>query len=339
MHVTVVIPTYRRGQKLARTIGAILESDFTDLEQVELIVVDDGSPESIEPVVRSFASKPPVRLTYIRQENAGPAAARNTGFRHASGDVVLFIDDDIVCPPTLIRDHVEAHRRRPGSVIYGRYPLIARTPSPLLKLMDSLSYDPGEHAAEEFLKMPVIASGHLSVERAMFNSEEGVYRDDLYTPVAEEFELAWRLQKQGIPILLAPRIVAAHDRPVELQSMCRQAFTHAKGCGEVLVKYPDTANMPELRQVSSANRPVCHGDPVSLRIKKSIKRSLSAAPVCAGLLRTVQWCERWLPGRLMPLASYRLIVGLHFFSGFQTGMAMYSQGPRSRPCEAARPAC
>src|SRR5206468_718114 len=58
-------------------------------------------------------------LTCVWQENAGPAAARNRGFATSHGDIVIFIDDDILVPPELIRQHVEAHELNRGAVVFG----------------------------------------------------------------------------------------------------------------------------------------------------------------------------------------------------------------------------
>ncbi len=122
MNVSVAIPTYNRGERLGPTLDALLASDTSGLDAVEIIVVDDGSPEPVAPVVESRVACPPISLRCVRQPNAGPAAARNTGFRASCGEIVLFVDDDILCPANLVRLHVESHRRIPGSVIFGRSP-------------------------------------------------------------------------------------------------------------------------------------------------------------------------------------------------------------------------
>jgi GT2 family glycosyltransferase len=93
--VTIVIPTYRRGALLARTLRAVAALD--PIVARETVVVDDGSDEANLALVESaVAATPSARL--IRQENAGPARARNTGYRTGAGDLVAFIDDD--CAPT-----------------------------------------------------------------------------------------------------------------------------------------------------------------------------------------------------------------------------------------------
>ena len=84
---TVIIPTYARPARLKACLQAFTRLAYPR-DRFELMVVDDGSPASMEPVVIPFAHALNVRL--IRQENAGPAAARNAGAAHAQGSFLAF---------------------------------------------------------------------------------------------------------------------------------------------------------------------------------------------------------------------------------------------------------
>ena len=84
---SVIIPAYNRADVLGRAIRSVLEQDYP---VDEIIVVDDGSQEDLRPVVAPFGEQ--VRL--IRQDNAGAAAARNTGISHASSTWLTFLDSD-----------------------------------------------------------------------------------------------------------------------------------------------------------------------------------------------------------------------------------------------------
>jgi glycosyltransferase involved in cell wall biosynthesis len=87
--VSIIIPTYNRAHVLGRAIRSVLAQTYQDFE---LIIVDDGSTDNTERLVKSFNSK---KIRYIRhRENKGPAAARNTGIRSAKGDFIAFQDSD-----------------------------------------------------------------------------------------------------------------------------------------------------------------------------------------------------------------------------------------------------
>lgn len=89
--VTVVIPTYRRAALVARAIESARRQTYANLE---IIVVDDGSPDDTEEVVRREAAKD-ARVRYVRHSmNKGLPAGRNTGIRAARGEYIAFLDDD-----------------------------------------------------------------------------------------------------------------------------------------------------------------------------------------------------------------------------------------------------
>ena len=84
--VSVIIPCYRQAHFLADALRSAVAQTHRPLE---IIVVDDGSPDDVAAVTAQF---PTVRL--VRQPNRGLAAARNAGLRASSGDYVAFLDDD-----------------------------------------------------------------------------------------------------------------------------------------------------------------------------------------------------------------------------------------------------
>lgn len=87
--VSVVIPTYKRPQLLPRAINAVQRQTYKNLE---ILVVDDGSQDQTEQVVRSIAD---ARIRYVPHPvNRGLPAARNTGVDHARGEYIAFLDDD-----------------------------------------------------------------------------------------------------------------------------------------------------------------------------------------------------------------------------------------------------
>jgi glycosyltransferase involved in cell wall biosynthesis len=87
--VSVSVSTYNRAHLLGRALRSVLAQTFQDYE---IIVVDDGSTDNTEEVVRSFGD---ARIQYLRHEsNRGQSAAINTGIRAATGEYVAFLDDD-----------------------------------------------------------------------------------------------------------------------------------------------------------------------------------------------------------------------------------------------------
>src|SRR4051812_45462024 len=97
--VTVVLPTFRRREPLARTLASLAGQQTAGLDW-ELIVVDNDEPPGAEATVRKLTAEIPAPVTVLREPKRGAAFARNTGIEAANGDVVAFIDDDVVAAPT-----------------------------------------------------------------------------------------------------------------------------------------------------------------------------------------------------------------------------------------------
>ncbi|MEP9384998.1 bifunctional glycosyltransferase family 2 protein/CDP-glycerol:glycerophosphate glycerophosphotransferase [Nocardioides sp. KR10-350] len=95
--LSVVVPVYNVEHWVGAALDSILGQSFRDLE---VIVVDDGSPDGSIDVVRRIAARDP-RIRIVRKQNAGLGAARNTGLEHVRGTYVAFADsDDLVMPGT-----------------------------------------------------------------------------------------------------------------------------------------------------------------------------------------------------------------------------------------------
>ena len=113
--VTVVVPTYRRPLQLRNCLEALAAQTFP--EPWEVVVVDDGSPQPFTASDMPAADRCALRV--IRQENAGPATARNRGVRECRGEFVAFTDDDCRPEPGWLGTLVSAVRERPGALFGG----------------------------------------------------------------------------------------------------------------------------------------------------------------------------------------------------------------------------
>jgi len=108
--VSVVIPSYNR----ARFLPAAVHSARSQTRPcLEIIVVDDGSSDNTEQVVTALGGE----VRYVRQANAGPAAARNRGIQEARGDLVAFLDTDDRWLPEKLSRQVAIIEREPSVVL------------------------------------------------------------------------------------------------------------------------------------------------------------------------------------------------------------------------------
>ncbi|MGM0423780.1 MAG: glycosyltransferase family 2 protein [Thermodesulfobacteriota bacterium] len=97
MLVSIIIPTYNRGQVLSRAVFSVLAQSHTCLE---LIVVDDGSIDQTREMLQGIADP---RFSYLWQQNQGVAAARNLGIEKARGKYIALLDSDDLWLPEKLR--------------------------------------------------------------------------------------------------------------------------------------------------------------------------------------------------------------------------------------------
>ena len=113
MKLSVIIPAYNRTSLIRPTIESVLSCG---VDSLEILVVDDGSTDRTADVIHEFGSS----VRYLFQTNAGPAAARNTGFAASSGQYVAFLDSDDQWFPGAIRalvNYLDEHEEIP--LIFG----------------------------------------------------------------------------------------------------------------------------------------------------------------------------------------------------------------------------
>lgn len=106
--VSVILPTYERPETLARAVRSVLAQTHRELE---LIVVDDGSRQDVEPVLRACADN---RIRFVRlAQNRGLASARNAGLDEAQGEYLAFQDDDDFWYPQKLERQLQFLATRP----------------------------------------------------------------------------------------------------------------------------------------------------------------------------------------------------------------------------------
>lgn len=116
MKISVVVTTYNRRRSLERCLLS-LAAQSLPAKEFEVIVVADGCTDGTIELLRSFKS--PCALRWFAQPNQGQPGAQNFGVAAASGDFILFMDDDCICDRELLAAHYEAHAQASRLVVIG----------------------------------------------------------------------------------------------------------------------------------------------------------------------------------------------------------------------------
>jgi len=196
--VTVVIPCFRQAHFLPEAIASVLHQDY---EAVEIVVVDDGSPDNVGEVAARY---PGVKC--LRQPNGGLAAARNAGLAAAVGEFVLFLDaDDRLLPEAIGRGVDELQGDRAAMMAAGTWRLIGEEGEPL-------PADPPRQPPQAFPAL--LESCFISTPAAV------LYRRELFGQIggfdpevsaSADYDLYLRTAAR-FPVRLHPHMVAEYRR-------------------------------------------------------------------------------------------------------------------------------
>ncbi|MEB3331218.1 MAG: glycosyltransferase [Synechococcaceae cyanobacterium] len=207
MFLSVVIPTYNRLPILRKCLEALENQVLAPpVEGYEVVLVDDGSTDDTVHWLDTHASAlPHVRL--IRQEHAGPAAGRNRGVDEAHGDVIVFIDSDLVVTPTFLMSHGEALERvwrQRGQRLCFTYGAVVNTAD-----FENPTAEP--HKPTD-LSWAYFATGNVAIDRRLLE-QAGLFDTAFHLYGWEDLELGERLRRMGVGLIRVPQAVGYHWHP------------------------------------------------------------------------------------------------------------------------------
>jgi len=221
---SVVIPTYNRPERLQSCLEALEQLEYPR-DRFEVIAVDDGSQVSLEPVLGQFAKTLPLRV--LRQENAGPASARNAGAALAVGEYLAFTDDDCRPEPDWLQALAAVVAENPNSLIGGRTEnALPRNPySSASQLLVDYLYEYYERSRGE---IDFFTSNNFAMPRERFLALGGF---DASFPLAagEDREFCDRWRHANFPVHHTPLVRLHHAHELSLTSFWRQHFNYGRG--------------------------------------------------------------------------------------------------------------
>lgn len=218
--VSVIIPTYGREEALRDSIKDTIAQDYPNFE---VLVIDQTSihePETDE-FLQQLADNNSIK--WFRLPWASLPGARNYGVRKSTGEIIIFIDDDVQLPTEYIKSHVENFQKRPEvGVVAGRvFDRMKLSDSPQNLVIEDLppeAMDPGiawyyidlVHTIKP--QQVISARGcNMSYRRSIF-SQHGVWFDERFrgSAVREESDFCLRLRRTGYQIWYDPEANLVH---------------------------------------------------------------------------------------------------------------------------------
>lgn len=223
MDFSIVIPFYNRLDALSACLESLTRLRY-DRDRIEVILVDDGGRQRTDEVVSHFADRLPVSL--LRQEHAGPGAARNLGANHARGKWLAFTDSD--CSPA--QDWLE----RLASALGASADLAVggRVVNTLPNMFSVASQWQTDYLISYFGASPgrrgFFTTNNFAVSRQSFLAAGG-FDAGFRQAGGEDREFCYRWSTLGRHFLWAPDAVVYHQHRLTWTGFCRQHFHYGRG--------------------------------------------------------------------------------------------------------------
>ena len=207
MFVSVVIPTYNRRPILEKCLLALeLQQACPEIDRYEVVVVDDGSTDGTPDWLRGAAERfPHVRL--IEQSHGGPAEGRNRGVDHAYGDVIVFIDSDLVVTDSFLSCHASSLVRSweaRGDRLCFTYGAVVNTAN--------FEQPTAERHKLRDLSWAYFATGNVAIAKEVLQ-RAGLFDTGFRLYGWEDLELGERLRRMGVQLIKCPAAVGYHWHP------------------------------------------------------------------------------------------------------------------------------
>lgn len=313
--VSVVIATYNRADLLRRLLGQLGDQTL-DPARYEVLAVDDGSKDDMRAALSDV--KPRYALRIERQENAGPAVARQRGAELARGAILVFLDDDMQVQPTFLERHLARHTE-PDTVVLGRLRPDAKLAE--MPLFERFYARVLARAGDEFAsgQQPVrghnVYTGNVSMPRELFLRVGGF---DPEFRALEDEELGVRLEKAGARFAFADDAESVHGSDwTSMKKWMDRAYRDGVYQAKLARKHPDVPESSPWRHLPNLN-------PVSRPFMALSLAAPGPASLLAGAaIRTAAALDK-VGLEPVAIAGATFVYGLQYYRGVrgETGGAL-----------------
>ena len=254
--ISVIFPTYNRCDVVRRTLECLIACDYPH-DLVEIIVGDnssDGTPE----MVREVAVHAPFPIRLQVSNERLPAVKRNQGLAAATGDLALFLNDDVWVDPSFLAEHAQTHLAHDAPVaVVGLVEQSPEMPSdPFVDWYQPFAYEEISGRADQSVPARYSWSMNLSFPRQVMVDRNLIFHEDWAHIGHEDVELGHRWAAAAYELIYNPRARGDHFHPHDLNSACRLQESVGRGLRdlEVLIPEPDLLERYGVFSTSSSAR-------------------------------------------------------------------------------------
>lgn len=238
LSISVIVPAYNCATTIGATVAALLAQE---LSAREIIVVDDGSTDNTRAALEPFTQ----RITYLHRLNGGPAAARNTGIRAASGALVAFTDSDCLPRPDWLRrlsaGFTDERVAGVGGIVRSADHNTTSEYIDTIRLLDA--------RADETNEIPYLITANACFRRDALLAA-GLFDEAFAKPGGEEPDVCLRLRRLGYYFRAAEDAVVLHHHRQNLRSLLRTLANYGEGRYLLSRRWPEYSVQRPLPQLA-----------------------------------------------------------------------------------------
>jgi len=321
MKVSIVIPAYNAEKTIGQAVGAALSQGCPDCE---VIVVDDGSTDGTQDAVKRYPF-----AKYVRQDNAGPASARNAGWRASVGEVIMFTDSDCVPQPGWARALAAGFTEDTVGAVTGSYDIA--NPDDLLPMLIHEEIKDRHAGYKDTVKF--FGSYNVALRRSVLE-ETGGFDETYRRASGEDNDLSYRVTKRGYKIAFAAGSLVSHYHTSRLWKYLKEQYTHGYWRMKLYKAHPDMAGGDDYTRIKDVVEPPLALTSLGSVLLLPFTPLLLAAAVLLLALIQVPAAVRIAARRRD--ASGLLLAPVTFFRGYARGMGMLAGAVRFFIIEGSR---
>jgi len=207
MLISVVIPTYNRLPILIKCLNALENQFFIEKpHNYEILIVDDGSTDGTTDWLKNNIDIFP-HLRLLQQSHGGPAMGRNLGVNNSKGDLIVFIDSDLVVDKFFLSNHVDSLTsawKKLGNRKCFTYGSVINT--------SNFDNPNSESFKLQDLSWAYFATGNVAIDKKVLEIS-GLFDTSFQLYGWEDLELGERLRNMGVKLIKCPKAIGYHWHP------------------------------------------------------------------------------------------------------------------------------
>ncbi|MFY7672428.1 glycosyltransferase [Tenacibaculum sp. MEBiC06402] len=235
LNFSIIIPVYNRPNEIDELLESFTKQDFSDA--YEIIIVEDGSDNSSEGIVKKYSSS--LNIKYYYKENSGAGMSRNFGMEKATGNYFIILDSDVILPNTYLSSVKNALTHN-FTDAFGGPDKAHESFTPLQKAinysMTSVFTTGGIRGKKKSVGKFQPRSFNMGISKEAFDKTKGFN----HYKVGEDIDLSFRLWNEGYDTQLISDAYVYHKRRTSIKQFFKQTFSFGTARPELNRRFPST---------------------------------------------------------------------------------------------------